>query len=58
VKQLCGRLGTGIILGDLIRSTRARTGIPNWLDEEPDEEVYTEALMRTMTTNGVLLLTF
>ena len=29
-----------------------------WLDEEPDEEIYTEALMRTMTTNGILLLTF
>lgn len=88
-------LGTGMIPGDLIRSTRTRRGIPNaielafvrhisggtsiltlksyesgresfagtaqdvvWLDEEPDEEIYTEALMRTMTTNGILLLTF
>ena len=29
-----------------------------WLDEEPDEGIYTEALMRTMTTGGMCLLTF
>jgi len=29
-----------------------------WLDEEPPMEVYAEALIRTMTTNGILLLTF
>lgn len=29
-----------------------------WLDEEPDEGIYTEALMRTMTTGGLVLLTF
>jgi phage terminase large subunit-like protein len=28
-----------------------------WLDEEPDEGVYFEALTRTMTTDGLLLLT-
>ena len=28
------------------------------LDEEPPEEVYVEALLRTMTTNGIVLLTF
>jgi phage terminase large subunit-like protein len=29
-----------------------------WLDEEPDMGVYSECLMRTMTTDGLLLLTF
>lgn len=29
-----------------------------WLDEEPSIEVYVECLMRTMTTNGLMLLTF
>lgn len=29
-----------------------------WLDEEPPLDVYTEALIRTMTTNGMALLTF
>lgn len=29
-----------------------------WLDEEPDMGVFTECLMRTMTTNGLLMLTF
>lgn len=29
-----------------------------WLDEEPNEGIYTEALMRTMTTSGSLILTF
>ncbi len=29
-----------------------------WLDEEPPLEVYTECLMRTMTTNGLVILTF
>jgi phage terminase large subunit-like protein len=29
-----------------------------WLDEEPDQAVYTEALMRTATTDGIALLTF
>ena len=29
-----------------------------WLDEEPPMEVYTEALMRTMTTDGLVLVTF
>jgi phage terminase large subunit-like protein len=29
-----------------------------WLDEECDREVYVESLLRTMTTNGILLLTF
>lgn len=29
-----------------------------WLDEECSREIYTECLMRTMTTNGMLLLTF
>jgi phage terminase large subunit-like protein len=33
-----------------------REGI--WLDEEPPMEVYTEALTRTMTTRGVVLITF
>lgn len=28
------------------------------LDEEPDEKIYTEALLRTMTTNGLILCTF
>lgn len=29
-----------------------------WLDEEPPESVYTECLLRTMTNNGMVLLTF
>ena len=29
-----------------------------WLDEEPPQEIYAEALIRTMTTKGTLLLTF
>lgn len=29
-----------------------------WLDEEPPLDVYSEALIRTMTTNGIVLLTF
>ena len=29
-----------------------------WLDEEPDEAIYTECLMRTITTNGLVYLTF
>ena len=29
-----------------------------WLDEECPDDVYTEALMRTMTTNGRVILTF
>lgn len=29
-----------------------------WLDEEPPMEIYTECLIRTMTTNGLILLTF
>jgi len=29
-----------------------------WLDEEPDLKIYTECLMRTMTNNGMVMLTF
>lgn len=29
-----------------------------WLDEEADRSIYVESLLRTMTTNGILLLTF
>lgn len=29
-----------------------------WLDEETPQEVYTECLIRTMTTDGIVLLTF
>ncbi len=29
-----------------------------WLDEEPPLEIYTECLMRTMTTDGLVMLTF
>ena len=29
-----------------------------WLDEEPPMPIYSEALMRTMTTNGMVMLTF
>lgn len=29
-----------------------------WLDEEPALDIYTECLMRTMTNNGMILLTF
>lgn len=29
-----------------------------WLDEEPPEDIYTECLLRTMTTDGLVVLTF
>ncbi|MCW5737811.1 MAG: terminase family protein [Enhydrobacter sp.] len=29
-----------------------------WLDEEPPLEIYTECLIRTMTTNGLVMITF
>jgi phage terminase large subunit-like protein len=29
-----------------------------WLDEEPPESIYTECLLRTMTNNGIVMLTF
>ncbi len=29
-----------------------------WLDEEPPADVYGECLIRTMTTNGIIMLTF
>lgn len=29
-----------------------------WLDEEPPLEIYTECLLRTMTNNGLIMLTF
>jgi phage terminase large subunit-like protein len=29
-----------------------------WLDEEPPMDIYSECLLRTMTTNGVIILTF
>lgn len=29
-----------------------------WLDEEPPQDVYTECLLRTMTNNGIVILTF
>ena len=29
-----------------------------WLDEEPPLDIYTECLVRTMTNNGMLMLTF
>lgn len=29
-----------------------------WLDEEPDEDIYMESLLRTMTTGGFIMLTF
>src|SRR5207248_10001977 len=29
-----------------------------WLDEEPERDIYVECLLRTMTTNGLLMATF
>lgn len=29
-----------------------------WLDEEPDEDIYTESLTRTNATDGIVLMTF
>jgi phage terminase large subunit-like protein len=29
-----------------------------WLDEETDRDIYLECLLRTMTTNGIIILTF
>ncbi len=34
----------------------AKHGI--WLDEEPPQDVYTECLLRLMTTQGLMMLTF
>lgn len=88
-------LGTGMIPGAKILSTRPHAGIPDaieivyvrhksggtsqlnfksyeqgreafqgtsidviWLDEECPEDVYTECLLRTMTTGGILFVTF
>lgn len=90
-----GATGTGMIPGDRIRKTTARTGLADavevvyvrhvsggtsvltfksydqrresfqgtaqdliWLDEECPMEIYTECLLRTMTTGGLLYLTF
>jgi len=90
-----GSIGTGMIPGDRIRKTTARTGLADavevvyvrhvsggtsvltfksydqrresfqgtaqdliWLDEECPMEIYTECLLRTMTTGGLLYLTF
>jgi phage terminase large subunit-like protein len=90
-----GALGTGLIPGDAIVRTTARSGTPDaidtvhvrhvsggtstmvfktyeagreafqaaavhaiWLDEEPSLGIYVECLMRTVTTEGLLLATF
>lgn len=29
-----------------------------WLDEEPEQDIYTECLLRLMTTDGLMMLTF
>ena len=29
-----------------------------WLDEEPPQLIYNECLMRILTTNGLIMLTF
>ena len=33
-------------------------GVGIWLDEEPPLDVYGECLIRTATTNGIIMLTF
>lgn len=90
-----GSFGTGMIPGDCILKTPAKSGVPDaidtvwvkhvagghsvlvlksydqrreafqgteqdliWLDEEPPLDIYTECLLRTMTTNGLVVLTF
>jgi len=90
-----GNFGTGLIPGDDILRTTAKSGIPEavdtiqvrhatggqsrivirsydqgreafqgdeqdvcWLDEEPPLPVYTECLLRTMTTDGIVMVTF
>lgn len=90
-----GSYGTGMIPGDSIRKTTARTGLADavelvyvkhvsggtsvlnfksydqrreafqgtaqdvvWADEECPQDIYTECLLRTMTTNGLLYTTF
>lgn len=90
-----GAIGTGLIPGDAIIRTTAKSGVPDamdsvtvkhstggeshltfrsydqkreafqgdeqdvvWLDEEPPLDIYGECLMRTMTTNGFVMLTF
>lgn len=90
-----GEQGTGLIPGDHILKTTAKTGVPNaaqdievrhvsgqksfltlksydqrrqsfqgteqdviWADEECPMDIYSECLIRTMTTNGLIMLTF
>jgi len=90
-----GQIGTGMIPGDLIVHTTAKTGIANaidtvwvkhksggnsvlvfksydqrreafqgtaqdfiWPDEECPMDIYTECVIRTMTTDGLVMLTF
>lgn len=90
-----GHRGTGMIPGDLIVHTTAKTGLADaidtvwvkhvtggnsvlvfksydqrreafqgtaqdviWLDEECPLDIYSECLIRTMTTNGLVMLTF
>lgn len=90
-----GEFGTGMIPGDTLVATTAKSGLAGavktiyvrhvsggrseislksydqkrtsfqgtnkdliWLDEECDRNIYVECLIRTMTTGGILLLTF
>lgn len=90
-----GQLGTGMIPGDQILQTTAKSGVTGavdtvwvkhvtgdishlilksydqrresfqgteqdviWLDEEPPIDIYTECLLRTMTTDGLVYVTF
>lgn len=60
VKHISGG-SSGLIFKSYDQKRRAFEGTEKdvvWLDEEPPLDVYTECLMRTMTNNGMLMLTF
>lgn len=60
VKHLSGGVST-IVLKTYEQGRETWQGTEQdiiWLDEEPPLDVYSEALIRTMTTNGIVLLTF
>lgn len=60
VKHISGSIST-IVLKTYEQGRETWQGTEQdiiWLDEEPPLDVYSEALIRTMTTNGIVLLTF
>jgi phage terminase large subunit-like protein len=56
--------GTGLVPGEAIGACAWRGAFEGteqdvvWLDEEPPLDVYVECLVRTMTTDGLVMVTF